>query len=639
MANNAGKTSSGRLLPDRPGKAPGGAVVHVRVMETNDLHMNILPYDYFADRPSDTRGLARTATLIAQARAEVANALLFDAGDFLQGSPMGDYFAHERGAAPHPMIAAMNAVGYDAVTLGNHEFSYGLEPLLRALKQARFPVVSANVLRRQGAAPHEDEALFAPTVLLDRVFTDTEGQSHPLRVGVIGLLPPQSALRDLGARGALQTRSMIAAARAHVPALRAAGADLVIALAHTGIGAPDADEDEAALALAGIDGIDALLCGHRHQVFPDPGFAALPGVDPLRGTVAGKPALMAGFWGSHLGVLDLELTQDGTAWRVTGFHGEQRAIFRRDAEGRAQPTVASDPVVEATVARAHEETLAHIRSPIAHTRVPIHSYFSLVAPDAGLSLVAEAQRSHVARSLAGRPESGLPILSAVAPFKCGGRSGPEFFIDIPAGTIRRSHVADLYIYPNTIGAVQLSGTEVAEWLERSAGIFNRIAPGRHDQPLVNPEVPSYAFDVIAGLTYEIDLTQPARYAACGALAEPSARRIRALRHNGRPVHHDDRFIVTSNSYRIAASGAGAAPAQILLDEVKTTCEALLEQVGQVGTLSPAPERIWRFAPIPDASAVFETGPRALEHLDRLAGLRLEALGLAANGFVQMRLHF
>ncbi|MCB1399202.1 MAG: metallophosphoesterase, partial [Rhodobacteraceae bacterium] len=132
VANNAGKTSSGRLLPDRPGKAPGGAVVHVRVMETNDLHMNILPYDYFADRPSDTRGLARTATLIAQARAEVANALLFDAGDFLQGSPMGDYFAHERGAAPHPMIAAMNAVGYDAVTLGNHEFSYGLEPLLRA---------------------------------------------------------------------------------------------------------------------------------------------------------------------------------------------------------------------------------------------------------------------------------------------------------------------------------------------------------------------------------------------------------------------------------------------------------------------------------------------------------------------------
>ena len=646
MDDNAGKLSADNRDSDVTAASASGTVIHVRIMETTDLHMNILPYDYFADRPSDTRGLARTASLIAQARTEVDNALLFDTGDFLQGTPMADYFAQERGLGAdelHPMIAAMNVVGYDAITLGNHEFSYGLDLLRRVVGQARFPVVSANALRRRAAHPRDDETLFAPTALLDRRFVDTDGRRHSLRIGVIGLLPPDSAGRDHRAHGVLRTRGIIEAARAHVPALRAGGADLVIALAHTGIGPPGGmeDEAEAALALAEVDGIDVLLCGHRHQVFPGEGFAASAGVDPVRGTLAGKPALMAGFWGSHLGVLDLELTRVGGRWDLSGFCAEQRPIFRRDAAGQPQAVVASDPRVVAVVQCAHDETLAHIRRPIASTEAPIHSYFSLVAPDAGLSLVAEAQRAHVAQNLAGRPEAGLPILSAVAPFKCGGRSGPEFFIDIPAGKILRSHVSDLYIYPNTIGAVQVSGTQVAEWLERSAGIFNTITPDRHDQVLINPDVPSYEFDVIAGLTYEIDLTQPARYASDGALVAPDTRRIRALSHNGRPVRHDDSFIVTSNSYRISGSGriAGSPPAQIRLDEVKTTGEALLEQVGLVGTLTPSPIRIWRFAPIPGASAVFETGPRALDHLAQAPGVRLESLGLASNGFVQMRLHF
>lgn len=640
MENNAGGTSAGSSISEQSGTVVDGAVMRVRVMETTDLHMNILPYDYFADRPTDTRGLARTASLIAQARAEVGNSLLFDIGDFLQGTPMADLFARERPAEPHPMISAMNVVGYDAVTLGNHEFSYGLDMLRRVLARAEFPVVTANALRR-GRHADEDETLFAPTALLERRFTDTNGQHHTLRIGVIGLLPPNSTAREHGANGPLRTLGMAKAARIHVPLLRASGADLVIALAHTGIGASDADEDEAALVLAGIEGIDALLCGHRHKVFPGAGFSGIAGVDPVRGTVGGKPVLMAGFWGSHLGVLDLELTQSGDRWGVTGFHTETRAIYRRDASGQPQPTVPSDPRVVAAVQSAHDETLAHIRRPVAQTKAPIHSYFSLVAPDAGLSLVAEAQRAHVAQSLAGRPESGLPILSAVAPFKCGGRSGPEFFIDIPAGTILRSHVSDLYIYPNTIKAVQVSGIEVAEWLERSAGIFNTIRPDRHDQLLINPDVPSYEFDVIAGLTYEIDLTQPARYTIEGVFADAGTRRIRNLSHNGRAVRDDDSFIVSSNSFRISGNGAMVCKpaAQIMLGDAKTTGEALLEQVGRVGTLAPTPERIWRFSPIPGASAVFETGPRALDHLEHAPDVRLESLGLASNGFVQMRLHF
>ena len=165
---------------------------HLRVMETTDLHVHVFPYDYYSDRPVDTVGLARTAAHIANVRAEAANAMLIDNGDFLQGNPMGDYIAYERGMKAgdmHPVITAMNAVGFDASTLGNHEFNYGLDFLMKSLAGANFPVLSANVVKEMGAAPTQDVTLVKPYTILKREVVDGAGDKHTINVGLIGFVP------------------------------------------------------------------------------------------------------------------------------------------------------------------------------------------------------------------------------------------------------------------------------------------------------------------------------------------------------------------------------------------------------------------------------------------------------------------
>jgi len=226
----------------------------------------------------------RTAALIARARAEVANSLLFDNGDFLQGTPLGDYIA-QRGLSEgqvHPMIAAMNAVGYDGATLGNHEFNFGLDFLLRAISHAEFPIVSANVALRLGATPEQDQTLLPPSMILHRTLRDETGAPCPIRIGVIGFLPPQIIAWDRKhLAGQIDTRDIVETARAHVPKLRAEGADIVIALAHTGIGSGTAatSGEHAVVPLASVPGIDAILAGHSHLTFPSPEFPhAWPGV-------------------------------------------------------------------------------------------------------------------------------------------------------------------------------------------------------------------------------------------------------------------------------------------------------------------------------------------------------------------------
>jgi 2',3'-cyclic-nucleotide 2'-phosphodiesterase/3'-nucleotidase len=194
-----------------------GPVVKLRIMETTDLHVNILPYDYYRDAADDTVGLARTATIVKAARGEAKNSLLFDNGDLIQGSPLGDFVAYRRGMKKgdvHPMVAAMNTLNYDCGTLGNHEFNYGLEYLQNALGAAKFPLVCANVMKANG------ETMLKPWLVLDREVTDESGVKHKLKVGVIGFVPPQIVQWDKGhLDGKAVTIDIVDAAQKHVPDL------------------------------------------------------------------------------------------------------------------------------------------------------------------------------------------------------------------------------------------------------------------------------------------------------------------------------------------------------------------------------------------------------------------------------------
>ncbi|MGB5067496.1 MAG: bifunctional 2',3'-cyclic-nucleotide 2'-phosphodiesterase/3'-nucleotidase, partial [Albidovulum sp.] len=453
----AGSTAGASLIALHPFSAFAATnQAHLRIMETTDLHVHVFPYDYYADKPVDTVGLARTAAIIDAIRAEATNAMLVDNGDFLQGNPMGDYIAYERGMKPgdmHPVIQAMNTLAFDASTLGNHEFNYGLDFLMNAVAGANFPVVSANVIAKMGPDPRQDQTLLKPYVILDRDVTDGAGETHKIRIGLIGFVPPQIMNWDRRhLEGKVQTRDIVATAKAWVPQMREDGAEIIIALSHSGIGSAQHSDgmENASVPLARLDGIDALMTGHSHLVFPSPTFDGFAEVDSARGTISGKPAVMGGFWGSHLGLIDMLLERDGNSWRVVSATTEARPISKRNEDRTITALVKSVPSVLAAAQPEHDATLAYVRRGVGKTSAPLYSYFALVADDPSVQIVSIAQTWYIAEMLKGTEYETLPLLSAAAPFKAGGRGGPDYYTDVAAGDVAIKNVADLYLYPNTI---------------------------------------------------------------------------------------------------------------------------------------------------------------------------------------------
>jgi 2',3'-cyclic-nucleotide 2'-phosphodiesterase / 3'-nucleotidase len=618
---------------------------HLRVMETTDIHVHVWPYDYYVDRAVDTLGLSRTAAHVANIRAEATNSLLLDNGDFLQGNPMGDFIAYERGMAAgdmHPVITAFNTLGVEAATLGNHEFNYGLSFLENALAGAAFPVVSANVVRTAGATPTADATFVPPYVILDRTLTDGAGQTHPIRIGVIGFVPPQIMNWDRKhLEGNVTARDIVLAAQAWVPQIKEEGADIVIALSHSGIGAADWTEgmENASVPLAMVDGIDAVLTGHQHLVFPGPSFEGIAGVDAAAGTIHGKPATMGGFWGSHLGVVDLMLERSGNTWRVVGMASETRPISQRNEDRTITALVEDDQAILDSVAAEHEATLAYVRRAVGKTAAPLHSYFALVADDPSVQIVSQAQSWYIAEMMKGTAHEGLPILSAAAPFKAGGRGGPDYYTDVPAGDVAIKNVADLYLYPNTIRAVRITGAQLKDWLERSAGMFNQITPGEADQVLLNPDFPSYNFDVMDGVTYRIDLSQPAKFDTDGAVVNPQANRITDLAYNGQPVTPEMEFVVATNNYRASGGGSfpGAMGDTVIFEGPDTNRDVIVRYIVEQGTIDPKADGNWTFAPLPGTTVLFDTGPRAAAYAADVPGVTIEPAGDGPDGFARFRI--
>ena len=626
--------------------AKAAPVARLRILATSDLHAHLMPWDYHTDMPSPARGLARTATLIAEARTEAAadrrHCLLLDNGDFLQGSPLSDLLAERISADPgvaHPIVTAMNALGYDAATLGNHEFTHGLRFLTNSLATARFAVVAANIALTDPAAP----PLAPPYVILTRDLACDDGTTRSLRIGIIGFAPPQLVHWDHHVlAGRVATRDILATAAALVPMLRAAGADLVVALSHSGIGAADPapNLENASAALAQQAGIDVVIAGHTHQTFPT-------GVqDAMAGTLSGRPAVMPGFFGSHLGVIDLDLAcgdRDlacGDCWQIVGQHAALRPIAVRERTGQTVALVASDPVVEAVAKADHAATLTWARRPVGRTDRVLHSFFAMIAPSAAVRLVARAQAEAASRALQGTRWQGLPVLSASAPFRAGGRGGPESYTHVPAGPVLMRHVADLYLHPNALSALEVTGAEVVGWLERSVSLYHQIAPGAHDADLIDPDYPGFNFDSIEGLTWCIDLSQPARHDPRGGLLNPTAQRIRDVALDGQPIRPDQRFVLATNSYRTGGSGGfpAARPDRVILTDARLIRDILRDHVADQPVLPPQGPPNWGFVPMPGTSVLFDCAPQAADHLSDCPDLRIEPLHRLPSGFQRFRLH-
>ncbi|EYD72591.1 2',3'-cyclic-nucleotide 2'-phosphodiesterase [Limimaricola hongkongensis DSM 17492] len=585
--------------------------IALRLLGTTDLHGHVLPWDYLTDRHAPL-GLSRLAPLIRDHRRRAANTLLFDNGDFLHGNPMADAesarLAQGTGGGPHAMAAAMNGLGYDAGTLGNHEFNHGLGLLRRVLGQLGHPVTSANLTCP--ATPLAPEGL-----LLRRRLRTRDGKMRVLRIGVVGVAPPQTVEWDrMRLAGRIAAGDIVAQARAQAGALRRRGADIVVALAHCGTGPerPLPGAENAGRALAALPGIDALFLGHTHAAHPAPG---APGV--LRGT----PMVQPGRFGSHLGVIDLELHRSARGrWRVVYGTG------RLDTVARTGPP--HDPATAAPAQRAHLRTRRLLRRPVGHTTLPITSHFALVAPDASLQLIADAWRAAARRLLVGRPEAALPLLVAVSPFRSGGHAGAEGYLSLPPGPVTERHLRALQPHPDRLCLSVVRRAELLAWLEGGAATFCQVLPQRRDQRLIDPRRPPYGFDVIDGLSWRIDPSRPA-----GA-------RIGDLRHAGRPVGPEDRFVVATSSHRL--TGTGPLPQGLRGGRVAVEAPSLraaLRAHLSAAPVTPRPRRSWRFAALPGTAAWFEAPPEACAAALLIGSRDIAPLGLGDDGLYRYRLRF
>ncbi|MBE0340851.1 bifunctional 2',3'-cyclic-nucleotide 2'-phosphodiesterase/3'-nucleotidase, partial [Paenibacillus sp. 28ISP30-2] len=366
-----------------------------------------------------------------------------------------------------------------------------------------------------------------------------------------------------------------------------------------------------------------------------PDFKGMSGVDLDKGTINGVPAVEASSWGKELGIIDLSLEKKNRVWNVTNSQSEVRPVV--NTTNPAVQQIKSEFKLTEAVQDEHKGTLDYVRQPVGTTTAPINSYFALVQDDPSIQIVTNAQKWYVQNHLKGTEYENLPVLSAGAPFKAGGRNGAEYYTSIPEGTIAIKNVSDLYVYPNTVQAVEVTGAEIQEWLEWSAGQFNRIDPKKtEEQSLINKDFPTYNFDVIDGVNYQVDVTQPARYDAKGTVIDPSAHRIKDLQYNGKAIDPAQKFIVATNNYRASSSKlANPDGKRIVMAAPDESRQVVIDYIRTNGTINPAADGNWSIAPFGEAKITFESSPDAK---DVLAGnQQISFLGSAADGFAKYSL--
>jgi len=616
-------------------KGSDKARVALRIMATSDVHATLLDYDYSKDRATAFGSLARAATVIEQARVDGPTTLVFDNGDFLEGAAIADPYEGGAGVGvDNPVVVAMNRLGYDAIGLGNHEFNMPAENVQAALQALEAPVLCANlhVSRGQDAAVYAN--LWESHVVLTRSLVDQHGQDHDLRIGVFSVLPPQVVTWDaMRIVGRLVAEDILSAAKRQVAELRSQGVDVVVALAHTGIGELERAEqtENVAAPLAGLSGVDAVVAGHVHRVFPSPSFGVTDSIDPLRGTLHGTPVIMPGRYANHVGQIDLSLQLGCDGWQVVGHQ-----VQVHDLSGDAAPV--ESPAIVSAVEGAHHQTLRYMRRTIGALAEPVTSYFSMVKDDCASRVVAEAKLAFARRALAGSGLETMPLIASIAPLKCGGRAGLSHYVDVTPGAVSARVIADMQPYSNHVSIVQTCGRDVVEWLEKGCAVYNQLFAGGQGQFLYDRDALTYNREAIYGLSYTVDLSQPARYGMDGSLINPQARRVGNICWRGVQIAPEQEFLLVTNDYRGGGGGNFPAISQGHVLEIAPTRvrDVLAQHIAETSGRRDETLATWRLQAIPGVKAMFDTGPGAVTYLD-LVTLPIRGLGEVDGGFARFEL--
>ena len=536
--------------------------------------------------------LQKQQSSLEEAKKENSNTILVDNGDTIQGTPLGTYKAivnPVKEGEQHPMYTALQKLGFEVGTLGNHEFNYGLDYLKRVIETAGMPIVNANVVD-----PKTGAYIYDPYKIITKTFVDKTGHKTTVKIGVTGIVPPQILSWDkANLEGKVLVNDSVEAIKNIIPEMRKAGADITLVLSHSGIGDDkyEKGEENEGYQIASLPGVDAVVTGHSHAEFPSGNgtgfYEKYPGVDGINGKINGTPVTMAGKYGDHLGIIDLNLVYKNGKWSVVNSKGSIRKIYTKSKE--------ADERIKEIAKESHEGTVKYVRQQVGTTSAPITSYFALVKDDPSVQIVNNAQIWYAKRELAGTPEGSLPILSAAAPFKAGTRGDATAYTDIPAGPIAIKNVADLYLYDNVTAILKITGAQLKEWLEMSAGQFNTIDPSKKEaQQLINSSYRTYNFDVIDGVTYEYDVTQPNKYDREGKLLHPDANRVRNLKYQGKDVRPEQEFIVVTNNYRANGQFPGVRDASLNRLLGLENRQAIINYILEEKNINPSADKNWRF---------------------------------------------
>ena len=437
--------------------------------------------------------------------------------------------------------------------------------------------------------------------------------------------------------GKVIAKDIAETARKFIPQMKADGADIIVAMAHTGYdnSAVEGDGSENDIkALSLVPGVDAITFSHTHKVFPaasvealdalfkDASGKELPGINNAKGQINGVPAVQAGFGGGNLGLIDLAIVPDGGGWKVDKDQSQSstRSIYRTENKIN-YANVAPDAAVDQAVEAAHMATIAYVNQPLGTTDVPMNSYFALVQDDPTVQIVTYAQKSYVENLINTDPAlagyQGIPILSVGAPFKAG-RNGPDEYTEIEAGPLTIRSASDLYLYDNTLKAIMVKGSTVKEWVEMSAGAYNRIDPAVSEpQALLNSKFSVFNFDVIDGIKYTIDVTKNARYNFDGTPNDLTSSRVTSITYDDKPLNLNQNFIVVTNNYRASGGGnfpgvkTGAPGVTMVLDTLEENRQVLMDYIKNTGTVNQPADNNWSIAPIKgNVNVTFTSSPKA-----------------------------
>lgn len=537
------------LVPPARAQAPAGeASRRLVIAATTDVHGRLRGWDYYEGRPDPGRSLAAAATIVDSLRAAApGEVVLVDAGDLLQGNPLTTVAARGRGPAPHPVVAAMNAMAYDAAAIGNHEFNYGLPLLDRVVREARFPFLSANTRRLAGGPAFKGWTLV---------------RRGDVTVGIVGATTPGVMVWDRDhVRGRAVLGDIVPAVRRAAAEARRAGADVVVAVVHAGLDGPASydtvatklpSENVAARVAREVPDLDLVVFGHSHREVADTMIGRVRLLQPRNHAMS-------------VGVATLDLAREGGRWRVRASQGRTIPV-----QGRAE-----HPAVLAATQSWHARALAYVSETLAVAtgRFAADSARAFDTPIA--DLVGEVMRRAARADLA-----ATAVFSLQAP--------------LDSGAVTVAQVARLYPYDNTLRAVRITGAQLRAFLEHSARYWKQWTPGTTGSLLAG--VAGYNFEMVVGADYTLDLSRPA------------GERVRDLRVRGRPVADGDRFTIALSNYRQGGGGGYAmvANAPVVFDSQVDIRELIVRELRTRRRLAPADVHVanWRLLPEGAASAAY-----------------------------------